>query len=324
MIQLLEQHLRVHWSLLEPATPPPSSVHWLKLGMEEYPEKESALLLLAFPAHGRWPLAVAKVARDPEGNAWLEGEGEQLRRLGHVLPEALARRVPRLLHQGRINDCAFLLMTALPGEVELHNTWGARGAGGRGARLQAALDWALDLAAALPSAPLQPAAWLGTEALAAFWEDAIQVGWDAALRQQLEARLEPHWQTHWPAGCAHGDYFPGNVLFRGRALSGVVDWTLATERAPIFLDVLTYECSFAVQAARRGRLPEWREIRAVHDLAPLRTARLRLQSQGIDIGLGRPERFFTLLALHRTARRAGRRPMGLAFARILQAELAGR
>jgi len=52
-----------------------------------------------------------------------------------------------------------------------------------------------------------------------WWHDAGQ--WDRAVRQTTAAR------PHGPAVLIHRDFHPGNLLWRGRALTGVVDWVNA-------------------------------------------------------------------------------------------------
>lgn len=128
------------------------------------------------------------------------------------------------------------------------------------------------------------------------------------------------WDTQWPTGFAHGDYFPGNLLFRRRVLSGVVDWAMACERQPVFLDVLTYEFSFFVQAARRGQTVNRSTLEAVHGLPPFAALRQRLIPLGISVSLGSAARLGTLLWLRRAARDCQRPQMVDAFLRILAAE----
>lgn len=320
MIHALAEHLRAPGARL-PGLTAEVPLHFLKLGLEEYPGESTPLLLLAFAARARHPVAVAKIARAASGDALLGREAAMLSRARQLLPAELASRVPRLLQHGELNGRSFVLMAALPGEVEMHHTWGARRAHMCHGRMHAALQWALDAASAAPAPAIDTAAWLGPEAIDAMWNDARVLGCDASMRHRLEERLGATWSTPWPAGLAHGDYFPGNLLFHRRALTGVVDWALAVERAPIFYDVLTYEFSFAIDAARRGAVPPAREWRAVHALAPIAAARRRLAALGVSVVPGGAARLATLLALHRSARQCGRQRMCEVFVRLLAAEL---
>ncbi len=321
MIEELERLLREHWPEVSAKPALPRRMHWLKLGLEEYPEPGEAFVLLAFVDRRREPVAVAKVARDTAGDARVEHEGQFLAHLHRSLPESLSSKLPNLLQCGRLNGHAYVLMRALPGAVELHNTWGARRAQRRQARMESALQWMWALAQSQPASTIAFHDWVDGDAIRACLDDATALGWDALAHRALMVRIDALQSQVWPAAPAHGDFFPGNLLFRGRRLAGVIDWALADARAPVFHDALTYELSFAVGAARAGRAVDAHEMRRVHALRAFVAMRERLQSLGIDAGLGADPRLATLLALHQSARRCGRRTMQRAFVNILRAEI---
>jgi len=321
MIEALERLLREHWPQVSAELEPPRRVHFLKLGLEEYPEPGGAFVLLAFVDGRRHPVAVAKVAREIEGDAGVEHEGRTLAHLQQSLPESLASKLPKLVHSGRLNGRASVLLRALPGSVELHNTWGARRAQNRQTCMESALQWIWELVQSLPAPPIAFRDWVEREALGACLEDVTVLGWDQTARHALEKRIEALESQVWPAGHAHGDFFPGNLLFHRRQLTGVIDWALADARAPLFHDALTYELSFAVGAARAGRAPDASETRRVHELGAFAGMRARMQSVGIDTALGADARVATLLALHQSAWRCGRRVMRRAFVHLLHAEI---
>lgn len=321
MIQDLERALRSCWERLGTGPAPPR-FHFLKLASEAHPAASVPFLLFAFAPGGRAPLAVAKVARASEGDAAVAAEAAFLTALHARLPAAVAAPVPRLLHCGHTNGRAFALMSAVPGEVEMHNTWSGARARHAAPRITAALDWAWSLAQSTASPVVTCGGWIGEAALREFQSGVEAQAWEPERRDNLERRLRAAWNDRWPTGVAHGDFFPGNVLFHGHRLGGVVDWALGAEAVPCFFDTLTYETSFAVQAAHRprgGLEPEL--LRAVHGLPPFRTAQRRLQALGIDTRLGSTARAATLVMLHRAARRHGRESVCRAMACILAATL---
>jgi len=70
-----------------------------------------------------------------------------------------------------------------------------------------------------------------------WWRDAGL--WDRAVRQTTTAR------PHGPAVFIHRDFHPGNFLWSGRALTGVVDWVNACV-GPAEVDVAHLRVNLAV------------------------------------------------------------------------------
>jgi hypothetical protein len=118
---------------------------------------------------------------------------------------------------------------------------------------------------------------------------------DVGLRHRLAPRLERLWTLPWPAGGTHGDFFAGNVLFQHDRCSGVVDWTLASERGPIMHDVSTYEFSLGISAIRRGCGWSTTEAASVAKLPPFEASRCRLRDEGVECDLGSDARLAVLL-----------------------------
>jgi len=291
MIQALEQSLRERWDLVAPRAAP-RTLHFLKFGWEESPHLASPLVFLVFADRDTRPVAVAKAARAPAADAAVDRESEHLLLAHRTLPRELAAIVPRPLAHGQVNGRSFLLATGLAGELELHHTWGARRAGRSGPRIAAALRWARDAAAAAPAAEIGLCEWLGApdpESILARFEPR----WSAADLLRLEPRLRAACGARWPAGWAHGDFFPGNLLFTGDALTGVVDWAHAFQRAPCFTDPMLYELTFVLDALQHGSRHAGQESAAVQALPPFAAARHDLEARGIDIG---PARLAVLVA----------------------------
>lgn len=319
MFQALDEHVRECWGALAPGVPPPRRLHFLKLSFEDYPPPGTSLVILAFADDANRPVAAVKAARDPEGDAGIRAEAERLEMVQRLLPAELARVAPRLLRQGQVNGREFFLSTALGGEQELHHTWGARRARGCEARLESALRWALDATRGAPAEPIGLGEWLGI----ATPERALEaLGCTDVERRALMPHLQRAWEIAWPAGFVHGDFFPGNLLFQRGGISGVVDWSFAVARAPVFVDVLTYELSFSVHALGASLALE-RE--AVHALRPFERARQELAGQGAETGLGSPARLAVLLAcaLRGVGPWVAHASTSKLFGRLLRLEYAG-
>lgn len=296
MIAELEQHVRECWGEIAPGAPQPRRVQFLKLNAEDYPEPLSALVLLAIADRASQPVAVAKISRAPASDPTIRREAEQLELVHRSLPPELTRVVPRLVRSATVNGRPFILTPCLPGEIELHHTWGPRRALSCSARISSALRWARDVALASPSEPIGVGEWLRLESPGALSETLETWGWSTAELRALEERLSGMWGIRWPAGLSQGDFFPGNVLFERNTLSGVVDWGLSSARAPVFCDLLFYEAAFSLHAVNVGRIPDVEERRAVHGLPPFAEVRDSLRHLGVDVGFGGHASLAVLLA----------------------------
>ena len=295
MIQALEQNLRAHWNELAPRAASPRALHFMKFGWEDSPHLASPLVFLVFADRDTQPVAVAKAARAATADAAVDREHEHLMLAHRILPPALAAVVPRPVAHGRVNGRSFLLASGLPGELELHHTWGAERARSCGGRIAAALGWARHAGAATPAAEVGLCEWLGVpspESILARFTPR----WSAANLLRLEPRLRAACAVRWRAGLAHGDFFPGNLLFSGDALTGVVDWTHAFQCAPLFTDPVLYELSFALDVLQRDPHRVGLEIAAVQALPPFAAARRDLEAQGIDLRPGSDARMAVLVA----------------------------
>jgi hypothetical protein len=326
MIEALSQALRESWNAVAPGRPSPRRVHVLKWGGSDYPHPGAALLLFLFADRDSRPVAVAKVARASNGDAAIVREAEQLALAHRTLAADLQAALPRILRAGAINGRAFLLCSASPGEVEMHHTWGAKRARKCSSRLAAALGWCTRLAASSASGSVAADAWLGAgpEELL---RQCTALGLPEGLRRELAARLPGLLGRRWPAGFAHGDFFPGNVLFGRRGVAGVVDWALAEPQAPVFFDPLTYELSFALHRAHARIALDVGEHRQTAALPPFAAIRQHFAAAGLDLEVGSDARLATILkSLHRDAAwGAERQRSAEAWLRVLELELpAGR
>jgi len=308
MIPQLEHWIADAWTSLAPQRPMPRQLHIAKFSLQDYPSPTSALLFLAFADRGSEPVAVAKVARIPEGDATVLQEARMIEQVRNRLPDEFLDSLPRAVRVGRLNDRAALLMNALDGKVEMHHTWGAKMMRQSKPHIDAALEWIDRVAIATSQGTCRAGEWLGGTP-----HEAVQalsdLGCSSTALDLMEPRLEDLWMTSWPSGLAHGDYFPGNILF-GRGAAGrtgsravsVVDWMLAELEAPAFFDPLFYELSFLAQELYTGGSVDSEAVRAVHEMPPFSDLRHRWMERGIDIGIRSPARLATLV--HATLRDA--------------------
>jgi aminoglycoside phosphotransferase (APT) family kinase protein len=160
--------------------------------------------------------------------------------LAELRPRAatLERLVPWPLARGRSGIADWLVEPRLPGTPA---------AGVPDERL---LNSALDVLAALHASG-EPREGAGSPAadaaalLAAVPQELAQGLRD--LGSRLESRL-----ADLPRSFAHGDFSSGNLLFRGRELSGVVDWNKAGQGRLPLLDLLNLLLTIEVTRSRRN------------------------------------------------------------------------
>lgn len=292
MIEHLAAEVRAAWDTIAPGRTPPRRLHVAKWSLENAPAAESPLVFFVFAPDAPTPVAMAKAARVAATDASLAREFEMLTLAHARLPAALARVVPRPLAAGTCNARQYFVATIVPGRIEPDLALAA--VRGRDATLRAALGWALDVVAATPAPPITLAEWIpwvrDPEATLA------NLGAAADLRRVLAPHLPAIWEQAWPAALSHGDFFAGNILLDDDdRCSGVVDWSLASERGPIAHDVLTYEFSLGVAAVRAGG--SWSlDLRdRVAALPGFAASRRQLQERGVGCDPGSGARIANLV-----------------------------
>jgi hypothetical protein len=287
--------VRQHWRDLSEAAEP-QALHFLKFNWIDYPEPATPLVFLVFADGASRPVAVVKAARVASGDALIEREFSQLEVAHAILPETLRHVVPVPIRALQVNGRRCFLASAVPGVTELVHTWGARAAAHRQRRMAAALQWSRALGARTAGEPVTLCEWLGVAGVADL-QNALSVrGWTDSELRHLEPRLVEMCDAAWPASFVHGDFFPGNLMYEGEALSGVVDWGGSFRRAPVFVDPLTYELSFSLHALHQGRLPGADERDGAHALEPIASCRRDLHRAGVDLSLGSDARLALLVA----------------------------
>ena len=277
MIESLE---RVFRATLPPrGLTSPAAVHICKLAHEPYPDPATALVFLLFEDDSPHPSAVAKVARSAAADAAVHAECRGIEVARSSLSGACRSVVPENLAAGVLNGRAYAMWTARPGRGEWHHTFTLGDARRAAPRLRAALDWAAQAAQATAGTAIAACEWLGA------W-DGVQTalataGVTPALLAALHRRVAPAWDRPWPAALLHGDFFPGNVLFEGNRVTGVVDWGGAVARGPAFVDRLTYELAFALHLLGTGRRVRAEDLQAIAALPPFRRERTATTAAGV-------------------------------------------
>jgi len=218
-------------------------------------------------------------------------------------------------------------MSALQGEVEMHHTWGQQ-ARRSASRIDAALEWIDRVGTATQDGVCTASQWIGG-AVGDIEGPLSKLDLDAATIETVSRRLAESGTTQWTCGMAHGDFFPGNILF-GRAPAGdpgrigiaVLDWALAEFKAPGFFDPLIYELSFSTHSLYRGASLDVESLRQAHALPPFERVRRKWSERGVEIGLGSLARLATLV--HVTLRdfhaESGRDRVTRCWAKLLQIE----
>ncbi len=185
-------------------------------------------------------------------------------RLGLARRSAVPTPEPLLLDlEGRWFGTPALLMAALPGETshdrDDNEGWVAQLAG------TLAAIHRTRLLTPIPDVVRRPATW------ATFEADELPPGVRAEAIRSALAHLRQLAKTQ-PVVFSHGDYHPGNVLFDGGVISGVVDWS-ATKLEPAGFDVATCRAMLAVMSG--AELPD-RFLAAYRNAAEAPVVHLRL------------------------------------------------
>jgi len=290
VIAAIESALRDAWR--QEGRVLPRTLHVLKLGRDE-PYAWGPIVLALFGDKSARPLAIAKVARI-RGGQEVQREWEGVELAQTLLPRELRAQVPQPLALGTVNGLDFGLWGAVPGVKELHQTFSLGRVRSASSRIKAALEWNGLMVSATVNGAVSAATWLGS------WDELTRelsaAACEPGLIESARARLEPIWDQNWPAALAHNDFFAGNVLFSRSRVTGVVDWSAASSRAPVFVDRLGYEISFSLQAIAIGDQDMARTAHEVHALPAFAATRVALRREGVDARWGSEARLVAALA----------------------------
>jgi hypothetical protein len=192
-------------------------------------DPDARTMVLLFGAGERWPAYAVKLAAGPCGAARVRREADTVRRIAALPLSSVRQTVPTLVALASYEGLPALATTAQPGIpmlVGYHRRGGARKPATVRADLAAASDWLASFQAetAGETAPLDVAPDLPATLARrlAGWPDQ-----GAAVLAQLHALRQRLRRHRAPRTAVHGDFWPGNVLVRDGAVSGVVDWEWA-------------------------------------------------------------------------------------------------
>jgi aminoglycoside phosphotransferase (APT) family kinase protein len=224
-------------------------------------DPNAKLTILLFPPGADRPAFVVKVPTSDVAARSVEREAARLTELADLADladlaggelGAVSGTVPRVValleHLGR----TVLVTTALPGRSMLAGYHSWRHTARRGsvaADFAAAGAWlsAFHLAVdARRTEPMGPVA----EAIRARFGGREGVAEDAARAEDLRRRLAGF---PVPAGVVHGDFWPGNLLVRDGAVSGVIDWEMARLDGPATADLARFVTAYSLYLDRHTR-----------------------------------------------------------------------
>ncbi|ODU20228.1 MAG: homoserine kinase [Sphingomonas sp. SCN 67-18] len=140
---------------------------------------------------------------------------------GNAVPRAVPDREGRQIHE--VAGRPACLIEFLPGVSVTHPTPAqSRAAGEALGRMHGSLA---SFTGARPNT-LGPAGWHALAARCGADLDAISAGLGARVAAEL-AYIDAHWPADLPRSVIHADLFPDNVLMRGDAVTGVIDFYFA-------------------------------------------------------------------------------------------------
>jgi hypothetical protein len=222
----------------------PTSLVVMAMSRDENPKAT----VLAFPHKSGRPALVVKVAMTPGARLSVHREAEALRRLEQLDGGMVDGTVPSLLELQHHDGHTLFVSTAkqgVPFATDYHR-WRHTASAHRVARdFSAAAAW-LDQVAGRADLPCLPTTW--SERLRARWpEDPVADG-VAELAGRLQGALGIDRGT-----VVHGDFWCGNLLRRGGAVSGVVDWEHAVFGADPVRDRVRFVVGYTLYLDRHTR-----------------------------------------------------------------------
>lgn len=224
------------------------------VGKDAHPAAKVTLIL--FDDRGR-PAAVAKVARQPGGEAALTAEHDMLDALWSAGFDRVTPCIPEPLGLDRIQGRLVLVVTPVPGEPLVTRYYSP---GHVSDPKLVEQDFAL------------AGSWLDRlheetrSNIVTFDDDAFDrwvtcvferyrrtIGWGPAedrIVTEVTRRAKDLHGCSIPVTVAHGDYSIGNVLVEGARVSGVVDWEMGSMAELPFRDVYKFPTSYGLYLDR--------------------------------------------------------------------------
>lgn len=216
--------------------------------------------VLAFPPGAASPRLAIKVALSAGARSSVAAEAGALRRLAECDPDLVGTTAPRLLGDHHDDGGAVMVTTAQPGvpmAVDYHRWRHTARPVAVHDDFRCAGRW-LDALAAVPApeepwtyaaGPARARAVTGTsvaEALVARWPASAS----ARLLADRVASGVALLSDGRPSSVVHGDFWCGNVLRRGGAVTGVIDWEHASFADEPLRDRARFALSYALYLDR--------------------------------------------------------------------------
>ncbi len=224
-----------------------SELRCVVLGGSKDPNAKVTLLLVS--PNSAAPVLGVKAPKTAAAARAVEREARALRDIRVLEPRLVLDSIPRVVelveHEGR----PALVTTAAAGEPLASAYFRAGHTASRD--LEAAASWLADFQAgtAAGGRPLELVESMRGR-LAARFADDRELAFDLERLAELDARLRRETVL---SAAVHGDYWFGNLLVRGGAVSGVVDWESAETAGQPTRDLVRFAVSYALYLDRRTR-----------------------------------------------------------------------
>jgi len=217
-------------------------------------DPNSSVTVLVTPAGGGEPRWAVKVATTPAAARVIAGEAEFLVRLAGRRLHRVGATVPRQVGVFDADGLLAVATSVVPG-VPMQAGYHAFRHLARPTAVRADFTAAGDWLAALhadSSAETAPITLLDgvAERIAARWPDDERAAALAEKLGPLAARLE---SARTPRTVVHGDFWAGNLLLTGAAVTGVVDWASGELAGEPLRDVARFALSYSLYLDRHTR-----------------------------------------------------------------------
>lgn len=217
-------------------------------------DPNAGVTMLLIPAGTHQPELAVKLATTQAAADVIAREARLLAALGQRPVGRTRSTLPQLVGFFEADGMLAVATSVVPG-VPMRTRYHAFGYLRRPAAVRAdfaaASNWLSSLQADTAAEP-EPVSLLAgvPEAIAARWPDAARAALVAEALKLVAARLAA---ARTPRTVVHGDFWAGNVLVTGAAVTGVVDWPAGSLSGEPLADVARFALSYALYLDRHTR-----------------------------------------------------------------------